>query len=179
MAQKDFRKDRGRAAVITAILCAACLSLAGCGANGYSSASLYPDNVQSVYVEMFDNMSFWRGVEYQLSDALAKRVLADTPYRIISSRDRADTVLSGQLVSVSQSVLTTERQIGRALEKEVRLQAVVNWKNLQTGDLLIDNENVTASATYSEWQGQGFEYASAGAANNLAEKIVELMETQW
>jgi len=179
MAQKDFRNNRRRAAVITAILCAACAALAGCGANGYSSASLYPDNVESVYVEMFDNMSFWRGVEYQLSDALAKRVLADTPYKIISNRDRADTVLSGQLVSVSQSVLSTERQIGRALEKEVRLDAVVNWKDLKTGNLLIDNKRVSASATYSEWQGQGFEYGSAAAANNLAKRIVELMETEW
>lgn len=165
--------------MIIGILCAGwCVSLAGCG-NGYSSASLYPASVSSVYVEMFDNMSFWRGVEYELSDALAKRVAADTPYKIISSRDRADTVLSGQLVSVSQSVLSTERQIGRALEKEVRLDAVVNWKDLKTGNLLIDNEKVSASATYSEWQGQGFEYGSAAAANNLAKRIVELMETEW
>ncbi len=179
MAQEDSRKDRRRAALITSVVCAAFTAVAGCGANGYSSESLYPDNVESVYVEMFDNTTFWRGVEYELSDALAKRVLADTPYKIISSRDRADTVLSGQLVSVSQSVLDMEREVGRALEKEVRLEAVVNWKNLQTGDLLIDNQTVSASATYSQWQAQGFDYGSTVAANILAERIVELMEAQW
>jgi len=48
-----------------------------------------------------------------------------------------------------------------------------------TGELLIDNQSVSASASYSEYQQQDFTYASALAANNLARKIVELMETKW
>ena len=72
-----------------------------------------------------------------------------------------------------------ERETGRILEKEVHLQAIVNWKNLKTGELLIDNESVSASASYSEYQQQDFKYASSLAANNLARKIVELMERKW
>ena len=87
--------------------------------------------------------------------------------------------MSGQITSVGTTVLTTERQTGRALEKEVELQALVSWKNLKTGELLLDNVSVNASAAYSEWQNQGFRYASTLAANNLAQKIVELMEKQW
>jgi hypothetical protein len=155
-------------------------SLAGfCGCAGYSNESLYPGEVGSVYVEMFDNRSFWRGVEYELTDALAKRIETETPYKIISSRDRADTVISGQIVSVDESWLNTERQTGRPLEKEVEVRAVVNWKNLKTGELLIDNKSVSASASYSEWQEQGFRYGSTLAANNLAQRIVELMEKEW
>lgn len=156
------------------------LCFCGCGEmEGYSSESLFPEDVGSIYVQMFDNRSFRRGVEYELSDALAKRIEAETPYKIISSRDRADTVISGQIVQITESVLSSERQIGRALEKEVQLQAVVNWKNLKTGELLINNKSVNASATYSEWQNQGFSYASTLAANNLARRIVELMEKEW
>jgi hypothetical protein len=146
---------------------------------GYSNESLFPDEVSSVYLKMFENQSFRRGLEYELTDALAKRIEAETPYKIISSPDRADTLMTGQITSVGESVLTTERQTGRALEKEVELQVLVNWKNLKTGELLLDNVSVNASATYSEWQNQGFRYASALAANNLARKIVELMEKQW
>jgi hypothetical protein len=147
--------------------------------SGYSNESLFPENVNSVYVKMFDNRSFRRGVEYELTDALAKCIEAETPYKIISNRNRADTVISGQIVQISESVLTAERETGRALEREVQLWAVVNWKNLKTGELLIDNRSVSASATYSEWQNQGFSYASTLAANNLSRKIVELMEKQW
>ncbi|MHC4462285.1 MAG: LPS assembly lipoprotein LptE [Planctomycetota bacterium] len=147
--------------------------------SGYSNESLFPEDVGSVYVEMFDSRSFRRGVEYQLTDALAKRIEADTPYKIISSRDRADTIISGQIVGIGELVLTSERETGRALEKEVELRVVVDWKNLKTGELLIDNQSVSASASFSEWQNQGFNYASALAANNVARRIVELMEKQW
>lgn len=162
-------------ALVHSVLCV-------CGCNemgGYSNESLFRKDVGTVYVQMFDNRSFRRNVEYQLSDALAKRIEAETPYKIVTGRDRADTVISGQIAQVTESVLTMERQMGRALEKEVRLKAVVNWKNLKTGELLIDNQSVTAEATYSEYQMQDFGYASTLAANNLARKIVELMESKW
>lgn len=154
--------------------------LAGCGRpGGYSNESLFPDDVKNVCVEMFDNRSFRRGVEYTLSDALVKRVESETPYKIVSDRDRADSVMTGQLVSISESILTLERDIGRALEKEIVLRAVVNWKSLKTGRLMIDNKTITAAASYSEFLNQDFTYASAVAANKLAEKIVAAMEDNW
>ena len=163
---------------ICCLLSAFCLLfLAGCA--GYSNTSLYPKDVATVYVEMFDNQSFRRGIEFELTDALAKRIEAQTPYKIVTNRDKADTVISGQIVQAKESVLTTERQIGRALEKNIELRAMVSWKNLRTGELLIDNKTVSASASYSEWQSQSFAYGSTLAANSLAERIVELMESGW
>jgi hypothetical protein len=158
----------------------ACLAVSGCaGVAGYSDESLFPQEVSSICLEMFDNRTFRRGVEYELSDALSKRIEVDTPYKVVSDADLADSVLRGQIVSIAESVLTTEREIGQALEKEVEVQAVVSWKNLKTGRLLIDNRTVTAAASYSAFQNQDFTYASAVAANKLAQKIVELMENNW
>jgi len=171
-------KEAGKVGIVVFAAAAICLTVCGCG-GGYSNESLYPAGVRSVYVEMFDNQSFRRGIEYELTDALAKRIEAGTPYKIVSDSSRADTVISGRIVQASDSALSTERQTGRALERQVRLRAVVDWKNLKTGELLIDNGQVNASASYSQWQNQGFAYGSAVAANNLAEKIVELMEAGW
>jgi hypothetical protein len=147
--------------------------------SGYSNESLFPRDVNTVCLQMFDNRTFWRGVEYELSDALAKRIEAQTPYKIVSSADRADTVMNGQIVSITEFALSLEREMGYVLEKELELRAVVNWKNLKTGELLIANREVGASATYSSYQKQDFSYASSLAANNLARKIVELMEKKW
>jgi hypothetical protein len=155
------------------------ISAAAVGCSGYSNKSLYPQGVKSVCVLMFDNDSFRRGVEYQLTDALAKRIEAVTPYKVISNREKADTIISGRIKAVDSVVLSVERQTGRALEKEVRLTAVVKWENLLTGKYLLDNETISATATFSEWQQQSFEYASTLAANKLAEKIVERMENKW
>jgi hypothetical protein len=156
------------------------LCFCGCAEmSGYSNQSLFPADVDSVCLEMFENKSFRRGVEYKLTDALAKRIEAATPYKIISSKDRADTVMSGQIMRINELVLSLERETGQPLEKEIQLSAVVNWKNLKTGQLLIDNKTVTSQATYSAYQDQDFSYASALAANKLARRIVELMETEW
>lgn len=169
-------EDRGQMAdCLPSVFCL--LALAGCA--GYSNTSPYPKDVATVYVEMFDNQSFRRGIEYELTDALAKRIESQTPYKIVSNRDKADTVISGHIAQVKESVLTTERQIGRAMEKNVELRAVVSWKNLRTGELLIDNKTVSASASYSEWQSQSFAYGSTLAANSLAVRIVEMMESKW
>jgi len=160
--------------------CALCLNLCGCGGMaGYSNESMFPEEVDSVCLEMFDNRTFRRGVEYELSDALAKRIEVDTPYKIISDSDRADTVMNGQILSISQMALSTDRDMGSVLEREVELRAVVNWKNLKTGQLMIDHVIVSASASYSTYLKQDFKYASSLAANNLARKIVELMENKW
>ncbi|MBN1806992.1 MAG: LptE family protein [Sedimentisphaerales bacterium] len=155
------------------------LFISGCILTDYSSESLFPRNIDTVYLEMFDNQTFRRGSEYELSDALSKRIEADTPYKIVSSRDRADTIMSGQIVSIGETSLSTERETGLILEKEVELTALINWKNLKTGELLIDNFSLSATASYSEYQQQDIKYASNLAANNLARKIVELMEVKW
>lgn len=164
------------------LLCAftLCFGLCGCdGMAGYSNESLYPGDISSVCLEMFDNQSFRRGVEFELSDALAKRIEVDTPYKIVSDSDRADSVISGQIVSIGELALSIDPEIGTILEKEVEVWAVVNWKNLKTGQLMMDHLSVSASASYSAYQQQDFKYASTLAANNLARKIVELMERKW
>ncbi len=181
MEKKYYEKTRKTVLVASlSVITVSFLILCGCEKmSGYSNQSLFEENITSVYVEMFDNQSFQRGIEYELTDALAKRIEAETPYKVISSRNRADTVITGQITSAEKSLLSSERQTGRPMEKQTDLTAVVSWKNLKTGQLIIDNASVSASASYSEWQKQSARYAAALTANKLAEKIVELMEKEW
>jgi len=152
-------------------------AFAGC--SGYTNQSLYSDKIRTVYVEMFDNTTFRRDLEYDLTDAIAKRIEAETPYKIVSDRNRADTVLGGKITSMNSSTLTLERETGRALESQAEVTATFSWKNLETGQYLVQNVSITSSASYSHFQGQSFEYASKVAANKLAERIVEQMQIGW
>lgn len=174
----------GYAVCLGGFVLAAVLSLGvgGCGegwTGGYSNEWLYPDDVSSVYVEMFDNRTLRRGHEYNLTDAIGKRIEAQTPYKIVSDRSRADTVISGQISSIGQAVLTGERKTGSPLERQFGISAVVDWKNLKTGEILVDNRRVSASVSFSTFQEQGEAYASAVATNRLAERIVEMMQKAW
>lgn len=160
----------------------ACVFIGGCvasGTGGYTNGWLYPEDISTVYVKMFDNKSFRRGHEYVLTDAICKRIEAQTPYKIVSDIDRADTLLSGQIGGIGSSVLATDRYSGSPLEFEVYASVTVTWTNLKTGQAMINNETASASASYSSQLGQDFEYASNVAMNKTAERVVELMETKW
>ena len=125
-----------------------------------------------------DIQNFRRGYEPVLVDAICKNIEAQTPYKIVSDRDLADTVLSGQL-SVGEGVLSHERYTGQTIENEVVATVSVSWKNLKTGELLLENASISASVPYSEQLGQQLEYASSAALNKAAVRVVELMEEEW
>ena len=162
--------------IIFALVTAMLLPLSGCG--GYQNEWLHPSEVQTVYVEMFDTTSFRRGHEYVLTDAICKRIEAQTPYKIVSDRNIADSVLSGQL-GIQSSTLATDRYSARPIEQETLVNVRVTWKDLKTGRLLIDGEKVYASSSYSDPMGQTFEYSIDRAVNKAAVRVVELMETPW
>lgn len=157
------------------------LLLSGCvgSSSDYSNQWIYPEDVSSVYVEMFDSLSFRRGHEYTLTDAIAKQIEASTPYKIVSDRNLADTVLSGQITSIGTGTLATDRETGRNLENEAYVYVSVSWQNLKTGELLIDSENISASSSFSNQLGQDFEYGASVAVNRAAKRIVERMQIKW
>lgn len=152
--------------------------LSGCGLGGYSNTWPYPEQIRSVYVEMFDNSGFRRGYEYILTDAVCKRIEAQTPYKIISDRDQADSILSGTLTA-GNTVLTVDRNTGRPLEQESLIRVTFTWKNLRTGQVLVNNETVAASESYSGFLDQDYDYSAARAVNKAAQRVVERMENPW
>jgi hypothetical protein len=157
------------------------IGASGCvgGIKEYSNTWLYPDDVKTVYVEMFDSESFRRNHEVTLTDAICKNIEAKTPYKIVSNRDTADTLLSGTIGGISSGILATDRETGGTIQREASATVVVSWQNLETGDMLIDRETTTGIATYSSKLGQNFDYAANAAVNKVAVKVVELMETKW
>ena len=161
---------------ILCLILAVTLLLSGCG---YSHSFMYPESVSTVYVEMFDSRSFRRGHEYDLTDAIAKRIESETPYKILSDRNLADSVLSGEISSIGQGTLNYERETGSAFERDARIIVNFSWKDLKTGQMFVDNELVEASASYSTFVGQDFDYAARVAVNRAALRVVERMQKKW
>lgn len=149
----------------------------GCSLEGYSNSWPYPQQYQTVYVEMFDSVGFRRGYEFTATDAIAKMIEARTPYKVVSSEDRADTVLSG-VVRTGSAILSGDRYTGTPLEREALVSLEFTWKDLKTGEI-IRNDTVWATESFSSRVGQDFEYAFRAAVNKAAQKVVERMEISW
>jgi len=146
---------------------------------GYSSRSLYRTDVKTVFVEEFESESFRRGVEFELSRAVAQQLELHSAFKVISDRRQADSVLYGSIKSISEKVLAQQRELDRPIANEVLISAAVTWKDLRSGELLLDGRKVKVSGTYVVMQGAGRNKATQEAVNDLAVRIVEAMEEPW
>ncbi|HMD54839.1 MAG TPA: LPS assembly lipoprotein LptE, partial [Phycisphaerae bacterium] len=82
--------------VLPTLLACALFSAAGCG---YQSQYLYPTGIETISVPMWSNQSYYRNLEFQLTEAIDKNIESRTPYRLASG-DQADTELTGTITDV-------------------------------------------------------------------------------
>src|SRR5215212_1033198 len=121
------------------ILCALLL-LTGCGythagddpSGSYQWRSLYREDVRSVAVPIFTNKTYRRGVEFALTKAVVTQVEAKSPYKVVP-RERADTILEGQIVDIRLQNLSNDSTTAIPQEQLYVLTVDLIWKDLRTG----------------------------------------------
>ncbi len=168
---------------ISAALCSVMLLAAGCDGDptlGYTTDTMYRTGIDSVCVPMFLRSKdvYRRGEEYRLTEAVIKQIQLDTPYRI-ADRDRADTLLEGELVSITQATLATNRDTGNAIEKEIIVRVAFTWTDLDTGEVLAEVPGLDVSMTYVPDLNEDFFQGIQDVYERAARRIVEHMETPW
>lgn len=150
-------------------------SVTGCG---YSAKTNFPTDVQSVQVKMFGNRSFYRGVEFDLTEALVKEIELRSPYKVVSNA-AADTLMEGTVVGVNQIRLSRRREGGLPQEMEVQILVDFVWRNQRTGKIITDRKGLTVIGRYVP---AAEETRSAGqheAVQKMATQIVSAMAAQW
>ncbi len=148
----------------------------GCG---YSAKRPFSADINTVCVEMIHSREFRRELEFHLTEALVKRIEMDTPYRI-ADREVADTVFSGEILEVRQSVLGNQFQTDdpRAIGTSVVMR--LRWQDQRTGDILVERPRFVHMDSYIPTVGESFTTGVAiRSLDRMAERIVEAMETDW
>jgi len=143
----------------------------------YSTKSLYNSSVETVAVQ-FTNKTFRREWELRLQEAVDKNIEARTPSKITSTKN-ADTLLTGEIVDIQESVLT--RRSGTTLSRETELTILVNftWKDLRSGRVLLERKHFNRSATEIPQIGERVGDAEHLAIERLAHAIVDQMKKEW
>jgi len=114
--------------------------LAGCASGGhfnllgYTTVPTYDDCIRTVYVPIFENVSFRRGLEFDLTRAVIREIEATTPYKVASSRAEADTELTGKIIN-RRKALINQNQLGEVRDSEVYLAVELQWRDLRPGHL--------------------------------------------
>lgn len=159
------------------------LGLGGCAADptqGYSAATTFSKDVSTVAVEIFENSTFERDIEFELTDALIKEIQSRTPYRVTGAA-RADSILTGRIHRIERDQLSKSRVTG--LSEEVILSVTIDfqWKDQRTGRSLVERREFSANALFvpSAPSSERIELSEFAAVQRLARDIVTEMQADW
>ncbi len=159
--------------------------MAGCAGYQIGNQSLFPAEIHTVYVPVFQSVSFRRNLGERLTEAVVKEIEKRTPYKVVADPG-ADSVLTGQLVNESKQVLVPDLT-GDSRETQVTMRVRVSWVDRkgrmlrEVADVPLPEEivDVTGTANMVPEVGQSVATAQQEAICRLAKQIVGMMEKPW
>ena len=95
---------------------------------GYTTKPNYDTRYRTIYMPTFKNLTFYKGLEFDLTKALVREIEAKTPYKIVSCRETADTELKGTILSMTKSILN-RNQLNEVRKAQTLMR---QWKCLAT-----------------------------------------------
>jgi hypothetical protein len=155
----------------------------GCASDpreGYSATNPYTASVRSVSVPIFQNRSYVRNFEFDLTEAVIKRITTSTPYQV-TGEAAADTILRGTITDISMSELSRDSRTGLTNEMMVKVTMDFEWTDLRTGKPLVARNGFATSALFvpSRPAREPLELARFEAVQQLARDLVDHMQSAW
>jgi hypothetical protein len=159
--------------------------LSGCVGYRIGAESLYPCNIQTVYVPVFESDSFRRNLGERLTEAVIKEIELKTPYKVTGDSG-ADSILSGRITHDTKRVMVLNK-FHDPRENEVGLQIQVRWLDRQSNlireaapiPLPDEVAAIRETALLVPEAGHSVATAQQQAIHRLAEQIVSMMEAPW
>ncbi len=176
---------RSRSFAVAAIAVCCCASVAGCAGYRFGSESMFPSDIQTVYVPMFQSDSYRRGLAEQLTEAVCKELEKRTNYKVVNNPN-ADSVLSGRILNEFKRIIV-ESPTDEPRESQVEFFIEVTWLDRQ-GALIAQSQkvplpgsvaNINQTANVVPEVGQSIATGQQDVINRLSYQIVSMMETPW
>ncbi len=147
---------------------------AGCG---YVHKSLLPEDVKSVRVDIFENMTLREDLELTVSKAVIDELHSSTNLKITD--DNPDSILKGTLTATPREAFI-ENRYGTVTSGYVTLEVELVWTDARTNrEIPLRRRTVRARTHYNVGRGENFAIAVQKAAELLAVKVVDAMEKEW
>ena len=159
--------------------------LTGCAGYQIGNQTLYPCEIRTVYVPVFQSISFRRNLGERLTEAVVKEIENKTPYKVVNDPN-ADSVLSGKIVSETKAVLVPSNT-GNSRETQTGMRVEVSWidrkgrmlRQVDPIPLPEDIAEVSGTGEVVPEVGQSIATAQQEAICKLAQQIGGLMEKPW
>lgn len=163
-----------------------CLLLAVSGCAGYhvGTAGLFPSDIHTVFVPMFESDSFRHDLGEQLTEAVCKEIEARGPMKVVGTPN-ADSVLTGRITTDTKHALFREPN-NEARDIEAGLVIRVSFAD-RHGNVLHDGQvplppemiDINQTAHIIPEYGSSTVSTQQQMMKRLAKQIVDLMESPW
>lgn len=164
------------------------IGLSGCGyqqsgstanaSGGYHWGTLYRGDVRTVAVPIFTNKTYYRGVEFNLTKAIVNQLEAQSPYKVVP-RERADTVLEGEIQRVRVRTISLDRVTDIPQEQLYEVSVNFTWKDLRSGKILATQKDFEQTAPWYPTLGESDFFAQQQNVERLALAIVQRLQAEW
>lgn len=165
---------RGSPCLFAVGLAALLLGAVGCA--GYRTDSLFPAGARRIAVPVFENKTFFRLIEVDLTRSVCDELRVRPGIHVVSPED-ADIILEGTIEDVDQRVLAiTDRQ--RPTEESATTKVRCRVVDARTG-LELKSFEESERVDFAVRSGEGLQTAQREAFYDLARKIVFQLESDW
>lgn len=157
--------------------------VSGCASDptvGYAATGLFREDLRTVAVPIFQNATYRRALEFELTDALIKEIEARTPYKV-TTRGSADSILLGTIREVRTSQLSKSRTTGLSEEVIVGVTIEFEWRDLRDNQTLVARQSFVGHGLSlpSRPNAESIELGRFSAVQQLARDIVHEMRSEW
>ncbi len=94
-------------------------------------------------------------------------------------RDRADTVLEGEITDIFVRTFSLDPHVAVPQEQFYLVRVNFTWKDLRTGKILAERRRFEQTATFYPTLGEGQFVGSQQNVERLALAIVQEMQADW
>jgi hypothetical protein len=151
-----------------------CCLLTGCFA--LQRGGLFSPQYDQVFVPYFYNETFYRDVEFEITEQLVKEILS-SPGLHLSSKEEAEVYLVGRVLRVRQRVLSEDPDT-KPTSANTTVTVEVKMVDARTGEVL-KTRQFTQSGEFVESRGEDIAFARSEVYRYLSRDIVRMLETDF
>ncbi|MCS7015656.1 MAG: LPS assembly lipoprotein LptE [Gemmatales bacterium] len=198
LAQLRFQ-TRALLLIVHALILSSCTSSGGISFLGYTSDSHFDASIRTIRVPVFRNETFYRGLEFQLTQAVIQKIEQRTPWKVVQ-QGYGDAELTG-IIRMVQKRIPLVNPLNEVREGEYLYTVEITFTDLRQAaaspspppaapadPLMTQSANpslvssktvIVRSRNFVPELGQSSATARQQLVEDLAEQIVNMLESPW
>ena len=145
----------------------------------YSFRPAYDTGMRTIAVPVFENPTFYHGLEADLTEAIVKEIQARTPWVVVTAN--AESTLSGSITDLQMRPLTESRATGLVEDVALVMTVDFEWRDARTGEYIVRRREFSATESFvpARPSNERLELGQQAVVQELARAIVSEMRSSW